>query len=133
MQKDLAGYWKLCYPEIVNESFEDFYQALDIMDFKPKRAEKIFRKIIAVCGNGHIDAILHLGFLYNDIGKNIEGNALVNKAHAIALDSIPTEFNEEKRQYTLAGSRKSPAPENLSCHWFRIDEGRPVRKSHKQV
>jgi tetratricopeptide (TPR) repeat protein len=96
LQKDIAGYWRLYYPEIVEEYHEEFYQALEIMDYEPKKAEKIFRKIINACGNGHIDAILHLGFLFNDTGRGIEGSALIYKAHMIALESFRVDFNAKK-------------------------------------
>ncbi len=91
----MTGDWMMIYPEIVDTFHEDYYHAVDIMDYEPKKADKIFRKIIKACGNGHIDAILHLGLLQNDLGKKTEGNALVNKAHTIALEAIPTDFNAD--------------------------------------
>lgn len=86
----------MSYPEINEKYSEDFWTAMEVFDFEPKKAERLLKKIITKCKDGHIDAILHLGLLYNEIGKEIEGNALVNKAHNLGLEAIPNTFDPNK-------------------------------------
>lgn len=92
IEKSLNDNWITIYPDKVEKLNDSYYDALELMDFDPKKAEKLFKKIIAIFGNGHLDAILHLGLLFHDTGKPIEGNALVIKAHKLAVESIPDNF-----------------------------------------
>jgi len=96
--KDIGGHWRTVYSENAEAFSDSFYEGLELMETDPKKAEKIFKQIITVCGNGHIDAILHLGFLYNETNKKIEGNALIHKAHNIALQAIPKDFDSTKER-----------------------------------
>lgn len=100
--------WIVSYPKCVNENFEEYWDAVELMNSNPKTAEKGLKKIIENCPKGHIDAILHLGFLYNDTGKKIEGNALINKAHSIALEAIPDKFDETKDKIIWASLENRP-------------------------
>jgi len=92
LQKDLGEHWRTIYPEIIEACEEQFWEAVDLMDQVPAKAERMFKKIIRACGNAHIDALLHLGLLFNDRNKNIEGNALIVKAYQIARQTIPDDF-----------------------------------------
>jgi hypothetical protein len=74
--KDLAQDWVTVFPKITEKYFERYWEAVEIMDSQPHKAEQIFTLIIAACGNAHVDALLHLGFLYNETGRRILGNAL---------------------------------------------------------
>lgn len=87
--------WVFIQSQKAEKYFDDYWNAVELMDSVPVKAESKFKKIIKNCGNGHVDAILHLGLLYNDINKPIEGNALIHKAHLIALHAIPNDFNKE--------------------------------------
>lgn len=92
IEKVSDAYWRTIYPDIVSKYSDNFHEAVEYLDSDPKKAERMFKKMILVCGNGHLDAILHLGLLYNDTGKSIEGSALVTKAHRLAIDAIPSNF-----------------------------------------
>jgi len=92
LQKDFGEHWRTVYPEVVEQYEELFWEAVDLMDQAPAKAERIFKKIIHDCGNAHIDALLHLGLLFNDRNKSIEGNALIVKAHQIAKQALPDDF-----------------------------------------
>jgi tetratricopeptide (TPR) repeat protein len=98
LEKDIVGERRMFYPDIIKQFSDDYWQAVELMDHEPRKAEKILKKVISACGNGHIDAILHLGFLYNGIGKRIDGNGLINKAHNIALQALPKDFNPDKER-----------------------------------
>lgn len=88
--------WVFIQPQKTEKYFDDYWNAVELIDSVPVKAESKFKKIINYCGNGHVDAILHLGLLYNDMKKPIEGNALIHKAHLIALQAIPKDFNKEQ-------------------------------------
>lgn len=98
IQKDLGGHWRTVYPQIVEDIYDQFWDVNEIIESQPKKAEKELKKIISVCGNGHIDAILQLGQLYNDTARPIEGNALIHKAHSISLEAFPANFNFDKEE-----------------------------------
>jgi tetratricopeptide (TPR) repeat protein len=93
IEKISENYWETFYPDKIDTFFENFWDAVELMDTDSKQAERIFKNIITNCGNGHLDAILHLGFLYLETGKIIEGNALVIKAYKIAKEAFPDSFN----------------------------------------
>ncbi len=86
--------WQLRHPSCVDQQAEEYWQAMEAIHHIPNVAERKLRGIIKVCKDDHIDAILHLGFLYNDMGLPLEGNALIYKAHLIALEAIPKEFDQ---------------------------------------
>lgn len=92
------GDWELNNPDCVDESSSAFYDAIEVMDHEPGAAERALKAIIKKCKNSHIDAILHLGLLYCENSKEVEGNALINKAHTIALEAIPKDFDEKNAQ-----------------------------------
>ncbi len=100
--------WIVNYPKCVSENFEEYWDAIEQIDSNPKVAEKRLKKVIKKCPDGHIDAILHLGFLCNDTGREIEGNALINKAHSIALEAIPDKFDETKDKIIWAALENRP-------------------------
>lgn len=114
LQKDLGGHWRTIYPNVIEDFFDDYWNAVEIMENQPRKAEEVFKKIISNCGNGHIDAILHLGFLYNETGRRIEGNALIHKAHNIALQALPKDFN----------------PNYEEIHWGHVDNRPLLRTFH---
>jgi tetratricopeptide (TPR) repeat protein len=93
IQKDLGNHWRTFYPQIVEDVSDEFWNVNEIIESQPKAAEKKLKQIISVCGNGHIDAWLQLGQLYNDTSRPIEGNALIHKAHMISLEAFPPDFN----------------------------------------
>ncbi len=92
LQKDIGEHWRTVYPEVIEPYEEEFWEAVDLMDQAPAKAERIFKKIIRACGNAHMDAFLHLGLLFNNRNKSIEGNALIIKAHQIAKQAFPDDF-----------------------------------------
>ncbi|BAU55648.1 tetratricopeptide repeat protein [Mucilaginibacter gotjawali] len=92
LQKDLGEHWRTVNPEVIEPYEEQFWDAVDLMDQAPAKAERIFKKIIRACGDAHMDAILHLGLLFNDRNKSIEGNALIIKAWHIAKEALPADF-----------------------------------------
>ncbi|MEI6949933.1 hypothetical protein V9K67_22290 [Paraflavisolibacter sp. H34] len=96
MNKDAGGNWRMVYPDIVEQYSEEFWNAVETMDYQPKQAEKTLKRIISLTGSAHMDAILHLGFLLNDTKRKIEGNALICKANGIALEAIPESFNSRR-------------------------------------
>jgi tetratricopeptide (TPR) repeat protein len=92
LAKDLGDHWRTVYPEVTELYDELFYEAIEQMGQEPLKAERKLKKIITACGNGHLDAILHLGLLLNDRNKPIEGNALITKAYILAKEAIPADF-----------------------------------------
>jgi len=98
LAKDLGENWRMVYPDIVEQVSDRYWASVDLIDSVPREAIKALKNIVEICGNGHIDAILDLGFLYNENKKPIEGNALIHKAHLIALDALPKDFSFEKER-----------------------------------
>ena len=47
--KDIAGDWRTVYPKENETFFDDFWEAAEIMDSNPVKAEQIFKKIISAC------------------------------------------------------------------------------------
>jgi len=92
LAKDLGDHWRTIYPEVTERYDELFYEAIEQMGQEPLKAERKLKKIIAACGNGHLNAILHLGLLFNDRNKPVEGNALTTKAYLLAKEAIPADF-----------------------------------------
>lgn len=91
--KQSDEHWTTVYPIGIEKYYESYYDAVEIIKIDPHKAERIFKRIISACGNGHIDAVLHLGILFCDSGKNIEGSALIAQAYRIAQEAIPVNFN----------------------------------------
>jgi hypothetical protein len=53
LQKDLGEHWRTIYPDTIDLYDELFGEALELMELAPAKAERILRKIITACGNGH--------------------------------------------------------------------------------
>lgn len=88
--------WMFVQPDIAVSFYPELLQAIALMDTQLLVAERLLRKIIFVCGNGSIDALLSLAVILNRTGRAIEGNALVHKAHLICQEAIPARFDPDQ-------------------------------------
>lgn len=94
----MGGHWQVFYPELFDQLMEEYWYAVELIDSEPKKAEKLLKKVITATNGLHFDAVQYLGYLYNENGKTIEGNALIHKAHQIALKAIPDGFNPTEEE-----------------------------------
>ncbi|WP_212003158.1 hypothetical protein [Chitinophaga sp. HK235] len=111
-----GGSWMFYQPEITVSYYQELLHAMDIMHTQLLKAERIFRKIILACGNCNIDAMLSLAVVLNRTGRQIEGNALVHKAHLVCMEALPPYFN----------------PDQDDIYWC-ILENRPLLRSFHAV
>jgi len=92
------GEWVVYYPECIDNVTEEYWDAVEKLDTDPNTAEMELKIIIEKCPY-HFDAIIHLGFLFQKYPfRNVEANALIHKAHSIALETIPNDFDENKHK-----------------------------------
>lgn len=131
IEKDLTGYWTTTYPIGTENHLNDFYDAVEIMDDNPKKAEKIFKNIITYCGNGQLDAILHLGFLLMQNKKHIEGNALINKAYRIAIEAFPSNFKLKKDKLEWGDLNNRPIMRSIHAFGLELMKEQNFEKALK--
>lgn len=58
-------HWRVVYPAVVLQNHPLFEQARKLHTAAPQEAERLYRQIMAVCGELHLDAVSHLGMLLN--------------------------------------------------------------------
>ncbi|SHL90226.1 hypothetical protein [Hymenobacter psychrotolerans] len=59
-------HWRVVYPAVVLEHEALFQQGKALHITAPQEAERIYRRIMAACGELHLDAVSHLGMLLNN-------------------------------------------------------------------
>ncbi|OGX87415.1 hypothetical protein BEN47_10825 [Hymenobacter lapidarius] len=59
-------HWRVVYPAVVLQHETLFQQGKALHSVAPLEAERIYRQIMAVCGELHLDAVSHLGMLLNN-------------------------------------------------------------------
>ncbi len=114
------GEWRTFYPPMTEEIEESYWNAVELMDTNPKKSEQLFKKVISTCGNGHLDAILHLGLLYNDTNRTIEGNALITKAYHLATQAFPKDFNFDEDQLIWPDLPNRPILRSLQSYGLEL-------------
>lgn len=60
------GHWRVVYPVVVLQHEALFQQGKVLHTAAPLEAESIYRRIMAACGELHLDAVSHLGMLLNN-------------------------------------------------------------------
>ncbi len=70
--------------------------------------------------------------MYNDIGKSIEGNALITKAHRIAIEAIPEDFNIEIDQLHWNNLENRPFLRVIHCYGLELMKEQNFEKAIKE-
>lgn len=112
--------WTVNYPEINYKFLGEYYYALEKMESNPAVTEKNLKKIISKCGYGHFEAVLNLGSLYNELGREIEGNALITKAFIVAKEAFPPNFNPEIDQFDSMVVENQPILWAIFCYAYEL-------------
>ncbi|GAB3585729.1 hypothetical protein [Hymenobacter daeguensis] len=58
-------HWRVVYPTVVLQHEALFQKAKALHTTAPLEAERLYRQIMAACGELHLDAVSHLGMLLN--------------------------------------------------------------------
>ncbi len=114
------GEWRTFYPAKSEELDDMYWDAVELMENNPPKAERLFKKVIFKCGNGHLDAILHLGLLFNKNNKAIEGNALVIKAYLLAKGAFPKEFDFNHDELHWSDQPNRPILRSLQAYGLEL-------------
>lgn len=59
-------YWRVMYPTVVLQHEALFQQGKALHLSAPLEAERIYRQVMAACGELYLDAVSHLGMLLNN-------------------------------------------------------------------
>lgn len=96
-------HWRVVYPYDVLANEELFMKGKDLHNSNPIEAERIYRQVMANCGELYIDALTHLGIILN---KRMEGTGLtyIIQAYTHSRTLFPDEF-EEGKDFLLYESR----------------------------
>jgi tetratricopeptide (TPR) repeat protein len=88
--------WITIYSDAVQRNTEKMWEAYDLLGSNAKMAEKIFREIIAECGNCALEAFNDLGELFLESNRIVEAAGTFAKAYEIAKSTIPKDFKVGK-------------------------------------
>lgn len=87
------------FPEALSNNFEMFYKGVDLMGSNPISAEKIFRDLVQKYPNAHIDAYIHLAYIYYNRNKFLEGDTFTTRAYYIC--KVVLEQNSQINEYKI--------------------------------
>lgn len=65
MREYRPRHWQVMCPAVVVQHHPQFQQARVLHTTAPLEAERLYRQIMAACGELHLDAVSHLGMLLN--------------------------------------------------------------------
>lgn len=86
-------HWRVLLPPMVRAHEALFQQAKARHTTHPAEAERLYRQIMVACGEGHLDAVSHLGMLLNARSPGTGLTYLV-QAFTQARLLFPTAFEE---------------------------------------
>jgi hypothetical protein len=92
-------HWRVMYPTVVLQHEALFQQGKALHKSAPLEAERIYRQVMAACGELHLDAVSHLGILLNNRTPGL-GTTYLAQAFLRARLIFPEEF-EEGRDFLL--------------------------------
>lgn len=92
-------HWRVVFPLVVLQHHPLFEQARKLHQVAPQEAERIYRHIMAACGELHLDAVSHLGMVLNARAPGT-GLAYILQAFLQARLLFPRLF-EEGRDFLL--------------------------------
>lgn len=88
--------WVFNYPTSYNDTFDEFYEALDLFQANNfEIAETIFSNI-AKENIDHIDVFHYLSLLYANTSRELDAYVYCREACRIGLDALPKDFNWSK-------------------------------------
>ncbi|HVI47742.1 MAG TPA: hypothetical protein VM802_22915 [Chitinophaga sp.] len=91
--KKTNGVWHLYHANLTEAYDREVLLAREMTRRQEIAAERNFRRLIYIYGNLAIESMHDLAEILNGSGRDIEGNALIHKAHLICMEAIPSEFN----------------------------------------
>lgn len=92
-------HWRVVFPLVVLQHHDLFQQARKLHTAAPLEAERIYRHIMAACGELHLDAVSHLGMVLNSRTPGM-GLMYIVQAFLKARLLFPKSF-EEGRDFLL--------------------------------
>ena len=92
-EKAWGNEWRVIYPKEMNENYDDFQYALELIDNDNTDGIEILENLIKEFPNEHIDAYVHLGWHYIENLKLLKGKPFIERAFQIAESIIPREFD----------------------------------------
>ena len=91
--------WEFINPESYDNEIvaDEFWKALEILDYDDHRAEDVFKKLIEK-HPFYIDAYVHLSIAFRNQKKTFESLLTAEKAYTISRECLPKEFNSKKHK-----------------------------------
>jgi hypothetical protein len=86
-------HWQVMYPAVVFDNDELFKKGRDLHASNPKEAERIYRQVMATCGELHIEALCYLGMILNSQSAG-RGLTYIVQAYTHSRLLFPNEFKE---------------------------------------
>lgn len=86
-------HWQVMYPKVVLDNDELFKKGRDLHGSNPQEAERIYRQVMANCGELHIEALCYLGMILNNQSAG-RGLTYIIQAYTHSRLLFPTEFKE---------------------------------------
>ncbi len=85
--------WVFIYPEEMEKVFDEYWEALNFLDFNEKECQKRLRSIIKKFPESHMDAYVHISISYRNQKKIDESLHYALTAYLIGKNAFPKEFD----------------------------------------
>lgn len=121
--------WEFIHPLSIDQEVvqNEFWNAVDILDYEDQNAERIFKKLITKYPY-FIDAYNHLSIAFRNQGKDFESLLTAEKAFSLGKNYIPRSFNFKRDRLIWSNHNNRPFLRacqiyglELQCH-KRFDE-----------
>lgn len=124
-----AHHWRVMYPTVVLKNEALFQEGKALHTSNAAQAERIYRQVMANCGELYIDAISHLGVLLNQRASGT-GTMYIIQAYLHARTLFPDSF-KEGQDYLLYESRGNAFV--LNAYYLMANELKKVKRNQEAL
>lgn len=86
--------WKFVYPKEMEEVFEQYWDAIELLGYDEKECQKRLKKIVRQFPESHLDAYNHLSLSFRNQNKATESLQYALISYLLGKNAFPKEFNE---------------------------------------
>ena len=88
--------WKFISSQEMDIVFDEYWEAVDFLDYDEKECQKRLRKIINQFPESHLDAYNHISMSYRNQGKTTESLHYALTSYLIGKNAFPKEFDQNR-------------------------------------
>ncbi|WP_031425444.1 hypothetical protein [Flavimarina sp. Hel_I_48] len=122
--------WRFNFPKEMDKVFDEYWEAIDFLDYDENECQKRLQKIISNFSECHLDAYTHVSISYRNQKKVTQSFHYALTSYLLGKNAFPKEFDEKNDRIIWSNMDNRPflrACQNLGLEYqYRKDFSRTI-------